>query len=994
MSTFYDDSVKGHITRDDDGNVTHIRHSQELRASEENIPLEAANVYVKELAGLLRLDERHLDNLLVRAQALVPQEKGVEFRLEDEKTLFDGTTVSFVQTYFDVPVFRRGIAVKVKLGPNRIVGVTNNTYPDLHGEMPSEERIEFYLKLFRGGAGFLSRIRHGEAGEAEIPVEVNEAVDVVRRALGITGRAATRQKGKTPTIGLMNGRFVAYPYQPELRFAGKPRPTDGDRTIPVGEEEAATLQGTTPPFPDIPPVDESIEPGRTYLCAEMIIRYDLPVYGELVWLVLVEVETGSILYIECQTCFVNGMVFRVDPNVGSGDLTVTADDGDAILQNHDSSEVLHDLDAPVAGTQNLRGAFVVIQNVEDPNLAAPTRPSGADFNYAPRTNDFAAVNAYYHQTQLFRRIADLGFPIATYFNGTTFPTPVDHRGMGNTNQINAHWSPNGTGGTGHQCYALCDLSNTAQPLGRAVDPWVHWHEMGGHGSLGDHVGRGTFGFAHSAGDGLAALQMDPDSALRGTVDRFRYAPFRPSLVRRFDRTWLWGGPEDDQGYGSEEILATCHFNIYRSIGGDHPDLGRRRFASRVATYLILRAIGQLTSGTNPSNRDPVAMIDVPGRGAQLWCEELQGEDLENWVSEGLSGGAYNKVIRWAFEKQGSYGGQPPAVDVYIDDGRAGEYQFQQVHWANQSMWNRNAPDGLTGHQNAVAGTTNYFYVKVKNRGASASGTVTVQGYHCLPGAGLIWPNDFTAMSPTAGLTTPSVAANNATEVVLGPFEWVPNENLYGHDCVLMIATTAGDPSNVVHFTASESIQEWRLVPNDNNVGQRNVTIVPGGGGPEALISSMADAVFVAGNNLNRSALMDLRVTMPKILADKGWSLRPGRRIEQVPSQAGRETDAEATAGTRQVIHCQGTTVRRRPDDRDAADGRRDGARRGSLRRGSRSEGTLGRQAGSSPRMQRRRTRHARLPRRRRRTSDEGKSQEGHPGHRARRPQTVPLSRRS
>ena len=44
----------------------------------------------------------------------------------------------------------------------------------------------------------------------------------------------------------------------------------------------------------------------------------------------------------------------------------------------------------------------------------------------------------------------------------------------------------------------------------------------------------------------------------------------------------------------------------------------------------------------------------------------------------------------------------PAVDVYIDDGRAGEYQFQQVHWANQSMWNRNAPDGLAGHQNAVS----------------------------------------------------------------------------------------------------------------------------------------------------------------------------------------------------------------------------------------------------------------------------------------------------
>jgi len=891
----YDDSLKGYVTQDDNGVVTQIRHSQEFRESAQEIPLEAAGAYLRDVADVLRLDERRLDHLHVPSQAEVPEAKGVDYRLEEEKSLFDGTTVGFAQTFFDVPVFRRGIAVQVKQGPNRIVGVTNNTETDLDGELPSPDRIELYRKLFQGGAGFLSRVGHLQGEEAESThsaAAVEEAAGVVRGALGLSGQATERRAKANYRTGLMNGRFVAYRYQPELRFAGKPRPDDPDRQVPVSEDAAAVRETTTPPFPDISPVDAAIEPGRTYLCAEMIIRHDLPTYGELVWLILVDVETGSILYIECQTCFVNGMVFRVDPQVGSGDPTVTADADDAILQNHDSSELLANLDAPAGGTQSLRGTYVVIQNVEDPNVASPTRPSGSDFNYAPRTNDFAAVNAYYHQTQLFRRIADLGFPIVTYFDGTTFPTPVDYRGLGGLGgsgeTINAHWSPNGTGGTGHQCYGLCDLTNTAQPLGRAVDPWVHWHEMGGHGSLGDHVGSGKFGFAHSAGDGLAALQMDPASALRGTADRFRYAPFRPLLTRRFDRTWPWGGSQDDQDRGSEEILTTCHFRIYRSIGGDHPDLGRRQFASRVATYLILRATGQLTSGTNPGNWNPVSMTNVPGRGAQLWAEELQKADLENWVSAGLSGGAYNKVIRWAFEEQGAYGGQPPAVDVHIDDGRAGEYPFQQVHWANPSMWNRNAPDGLPDHQNALAGVTNYFYVKVKNRGTSASGIVTVKGYHSLPGAGLVWPGDFTPMSPAAGRTTPAVAANNAAEVVLGPFEWVPNENVYGHDCALMIASTAGDASNVSHFTGSESIEEWRLVPNDNNVGQRNVTIQPGGAGPEALVSSMRDAVFVAGNNLKRTAIMQLEVRMPSVLADKGWSLDLGDAADRFRLKPGEK----------------------------------------------------------------------------------------------------------
>jgi hypothetical protein len=418
------------------------------------------------------------------------------------------------------------------------------------------------------------------------------------------------------------------------------------------------------------------------------------------------------------------------------------------------------------------------------------------------------------------------------------------------------------------CFGLVDTTNTTDPLCRSVDPWVHWHEMGGHGVLGDHVGSGILGFAHSHGDGLAALQMDPESMLRqlNMPERFEYAPFNPILTgaseRRFDRdpvTWAWGSGNDDGGYGSEQILATCHFRLYRSIGGDHSNLGRRQFASRVVTYLILRTTAGLTSATNPND-------------AEIWCEEMQDTDLENWTSEGISGGAYNKVIRWAFEEQGSYSAAPPAVDVYIDDGRAGEYQFQAVHWQNMSIWNRNAADGLTGHQNAIDNQTNYLYGKIKNRGTSTANNVTVRAFHSLPGAGLTWPNDFVEMNPIGGLPIASIAANNGAEITVGPFEWEPNINAYGHDCVLMIASVAGDPSNIDNFTGTETIQEWRLVPNDNNVGQRNVSVVPGEGGGEALLASLNGAFFMAGNNLNRPAVMELRVEMPAVLANRGWQL--------------------------------------------------------------------------------------------------------------------------
>jgi hypothetical protein len=882
MKTFYDPDLKAHVSVDEEQRVRHIRHSDEFPLSEEDSARAAADSYLTAMAETLQIPQDSLRNLNRRRTFFAPREQEVEYQLSEEKHLFDSVTVAYDQTYKNVPIWRRGIAVKVKQNPNRVVAATNNTETGIQGELPADATIERHKTVFRQAIARAAARAAGLGAEEDSDVTAAYVRKILKlRALRAARNGASEAHGETR---VMSGKFFFYKYDPQRRYAGKPAPSAGDGRRELAEEEHGI------PLPKLPDVAESIVAGQSYLVAEVIFTDNSPGYDGLVWLMLVEVETDSVLYIECMTCGVNGLVFRRDPIVKTGDLTITSDDAIAALNLQRDDVLLTNLVAPIAGTQHLTGTFIDIEALmlgdTAPNVAPATMPSGSDFDFDTRSDNFGAVNAYYHLTELFRTIESLGFPIASYFDGTTFPIPVDHRSLGN--QINAHWAPNGGGGTGHMCYGLCDTTNTANPLLRAVDPWVHWHEMGGHGTLGDHVGGGTFGFCHSAGDGLAAIQMDPESQLRalGMPERFRYAPFRPfTTERRFDRpvaTWAWGGPNDDEQYGSEQILATCHFRIYHSIGGDHANLGRRQFASRATTYLILRAIGNLTPGTNPSNFDPVTMMDVPGRGAELWCEELQDTDLENWTSEGLSGGAYNKVIRWAFEKQGSYqpagasanvttAGAPPAVDVYIEDGRGGEYQFQAVHWQNMSMWNRNSPDALPTHQNAIAATTNFMYGKVKNRGTTTATNVTVRCYHCLPGAGLTWPTDFTEMGPVGGITIPSIGANNSQEVMVGPFEWTPNVNALGHDCVLMIASTAGDPSNIDHFTGTETIAEWRLVPNDNNIGQRNVVIVPGVS-PESLVAAFDNAIFFAGNSFNKRASMELRVELPDLLTAKSWKL--------------------------------------------------------------------------------------------------------------------------
>jgi zinc metalloprotease ZmpB len=188
----------------------------------------------------------------------------------------------------------------------------------------------------------------------------------------------------------------------------------------------------------LPAIPDEIRSGQSYLVAELIFTHNSAGFRGLVWLILVELDTASILYIECMTCGINGLVFRRDPVVKTGDLTITSDDGSALLNPQPDDELLTNLDGPVAGTQHLRGTFVDIEELRDahadPDIAPPTEPAGTDFDYDARTNNFCAVSAYYHQTELFKTIESLGFPAATYFDGTTFPIP----------STTGHWATSST----------------------------------------------------------------------------------------------------------------------------------------------------------------------------------------------------------------------------------------------------------------------------------------------------------------------------------------------------------------------------------------------------------------------------------------------------------------------------------------------------------------------------------------------------------------------
>jgi hypothetical protein len=832
----------------------------------------AAREYLGKYYGLIGTKAVELRNLRRHAERDLI-DAGVQYRLHAEKPQFDTTTVAYHQTVFGLPVWEAGLAVHVRHPDSkheqfRIVGAQSTRHAKIRIRKPSAKP--------------LSRLKQLEA-------------PTLAKLLGMTG---TRLAAEAQSLRILRRRLMVYRYEKSKRVARPQRLTSKAR------KKVALDHPTLP----LPPLSRRIAEGRHYVVAALDFRTNSPPFGTLHWIALVEAETLSVLYLRALVDHVCGLVFETDPMTLAGGPPASADN--RALNRLRRSVTLPGLDPPRAGARSLSGENIAIRDFEPPPAAPPTEPAGAAFAYPARTNQFAAVNAYYHCDRFFRFVEELGFPRESYFKPTKFPVPVDHRGRVDTQdgiEINARCLGNTTaeGGLLNVRFALADKQNIADPLGLACDWRVVLHELGGHGTMWNHINYGLFKFAHSTGDSLAAILNDPDSRVRDH-DRFETFPWIPFLKRRHDRKvaggWAWGGAKDlgvdehrgidPKGYQSEQILSTTHFRIYRAIGGDAAELAMRRFASRFLAYLILRTVGSLTP------------VHAPQHAAD-YAAALMLAEGDNWTTEGHAGGAYGKVIRWAFEKQGLYQarpskrrvkreGAPPLVDVYIEDGRHGEYRFEPHYWNCRAIWNRRTADGGRTHQEPVPGTTNFAYVKIKNRGTTAASGVTVKAFHHRHSVGQTYPTDWEPMT-TAELAAPDVAPNSAEEISVGPFAWRPSDK---RDCLMMVASARGDASNVAHFHPGKTIPEWRLVPHDNNIAKRAIFAVDARGA-KPLVAAFDRVRFAVKNPHNTSAQMVVKPILPPLLSERGWQLKftsAGGRTFSLGAHASRDVVMKLKAG--------------------------------------------------------------------------------------------------
>jgi hypothetical protein len=568
----------------------------------------------------------------------------------------------------------------------------------------------------------------------------------------------------------------------------------------------------------------------------------------------------------------NGAAARAGPGtIGK----LLQQDGEVLPARHDGRCALK---APQNHAQELyfrvMGSPLVKGDQPDATKTVPARTKLV----IKRKNDSAAVNAFLHARELFRRLTSYGFAPTQYFKFAKLPLLIHYRsgltpGPGKHGKIidaRADWKdrrePQLDSDRKHLeragievKFGLGDLSLSPErsPLGIACDPRVNWHEFS-HALLMGTIGERELRFAHSGGDALAAILCDPRSKLEGEA-RFMSFPWVRIPGRRHDRDvtrgWGWSGSmnrrerfstgrdgNEKNAYWAEQILSTTLFRIYRAIGGDTtrpgqqgtPDELAREAAADYALYLIMRAYALL----GPARFLPAK---TPDQFVSALIDADIGTELFGHGDNQRVGGTVHKVIRWAFQQQGldlkdeavNEAGKSEEVDIFIDqrpavDSNRGGYEptFRDDYKPTSRDEGWHAKDGAVRYNPEDADPVR---VEVRNCGSKAATGVKVRVW--FKGSVSKDPNlitweksEWKEMTPASGSPESEQVATNQPR--LFRFRW-PDEQPAKPFALLAEASAKADRSNLDAATglpcASQPGSIMHLVTCDNNLGLRIVT---------------------------------------------------------------------------------------------------------------------------------------------------------------------------
>jgi hypothetical protein len=388
-----------YLDLDTHGVVRGLVHINQPFESAAPTPQLVAADYLGSFSDLLGLEAEQLQHLGLSPGTQLTKD-GVQYRFLLEKQQEGIATVAYQQTVLSLPIWEAGVALQIQTAPFRVLSSQSTRHPEVDVTPPSAAAVK----------------RAGAIDEGELAAKLG-----IAERLG--ARAAQRK-----ALTIQRRELVVYRFERDNIVRDRPGPVI-ERPEPVGLEGRREQQ-PSPTLP-LPAVPDSIKEGKHYVCVKVDFGLQSPAFGgRLNWVAIVEARTLAVLYLRPFVDDVSGLVFSVDPDTTNGGPDPTS--AASALNPVRVSATLVGLNAPVSGTQSLVGDTISITDDESPTVAAPTKPSGNNFDFDARSNDFAAVNAYVHCDSFFRLVDGMGFSRSSYFGGTTFPTPVDHRGSINT----------------------------------------------------------------------------------------------------------------------------------------------------------------------------------------------------------------------------------------------------------------------------------------------------------------------------------------------------------------------------------------------------------------------------------------------------------------------------------------------------------------------------------------------------------------------------------
>ena len=706
-------------------------------------------------------------------------------------------------------------------------------------------------------------VKTHKPSKSELKLKSVEALQGFLRKLPKDGPPKVRHLADLTVTAVTQTRRLIYRFEMDKRLHPEQRKPDGKHGD-IGAYEQVIFPGTAVHMPKVP---ASMVEQKYYIVTEVLFTAFLAKPEQAQHLrMMIEPDTGAILYLHLLSAHLNCHVFKSDPITSNGALPLTNSARNSALNNAMTFVTL-------PGT-SWNGPFIKLTDLSNP---ITTFPSGS-LSAAPtvHTDAFTCMNAYYHCDRAFRMLQDdydlpLSYLTGTVIiNGVTadrtvFPIKVDPRADGafGGNAKNARAVANNWG-TGVAKFLFGSWNDGgSDTIGVATDWRVVLHELG-HALLYAHVHSANFAFCHSPGDALAAILNDPGSLAPDLHETYPWTKFTRRHDRLVSAGWAFNGSQDDpyNGYTTEQILSTTLFRFYRLSGGDlmgYP--GVQEHAAKWVVKLLLHAIGTLTPATNPQNAEALYI-------------HIKNADLAINSFQGVPGRRHHKILRWCFERQGAFQssdtlpvltvGQPPAVDVYINDGRAGGYSpIQPIFWEAPAIWNRRQQDTTTIHQSPASGVDNYLYVRVANRGTTPATGATLSVFVRTSPGQSNWPNGFTLLT-----TTPIGILSNAAGAsrICGPIAWTPTHN--DQEFFLAIVNHPDDPA-ITQGLPGGPLGLPYLVPFDNNIAARHMPVIHATS-RMAAATSLSGRTVAVHNSFDTAMPLTIQIEQDPMLAT--WQL--------------------------------------------------------------------------------------------------------------------------